>query len=71
MYKKFHNHAPKTGAGKWKPTTRLIAWATKSSKENKGDSIDHAALARDKQEVTLSFASGQLAMRNMRIVTPD
>lgn len=89
-------------------TSRLIAWAEKSSKENKGDTtkpkglpnldaidtkwvklnlsikgqtgelsigdfkttLDHAALARDKNSITLSFASGDIAIRNVKVNTP-
>lgn len=95
-------------AGASKVPTRVIAWATKSSKENKGDTIkpkglpdlpavndkwvkirlavkgDHAdlsigdfatkirhdALARDKNMVMITFAHGELAVRNFRMVTP-
>lgn len=87
--------------------SRVLAWATKSSKQNKGDAIkprglpnlpaiggkwtrvkltvkgeqaglqigdfktliDHAALGRDKNMVTLSFASGSLAVRKFRYVS--
>lgn len=85
--------------------SRIIAWATKSSKTNKGDTlkpeglpdlrqindqwikvrlavrgktadltigdfkteIEHAALARDKNMVTVSFAFGEFAARNFRM----
>lgn len=92
-----------------KPTqSRLIAWAEKSSKENKGTvmkpdglpnlesidgqwvklqlsikgdtgtlsigefetPLDHAALSRDKNSITLSFASGDIALRNVNFITP-
>lgn len=87
--------------------SRIIAWATQSSKENKGDTVkpdgfpnladinnkwvkvkldvkgnsgtlkigdfthtlEHASLARDKKEVTLSFATGDLSMRNFEMTT--
>ncbi len=95
--------------GPSKVPTRLIAWASTSSKENKGDSIrpqglpdlpainerwvkvklavrgdqgnltigdfqtqiQHAALAREKTSVTLTFAHGKLAVRNFRISPRD
>ena len=98
---------PEAPAGKSKVPTRLIAWATKSSKENKGDTIKpenmpdipavagkwvqvslavkgeqaklaignfqteitHAALSRDKNMVMLTFAHGELAVRNFRMKT--
>lgn len=85
-----------------KANSRILAWATKSSKENKGDSLKpkglpsladidgewtkvkltvngdladiqigdfkaqlkHAALLRDKNIITLSFASGSFAVRD-------
>ncbi|MFP6765113.1 MAG: hypothetical protein VB858_15905 [Planctomycetaceae bacterium] len=94
-------------AGPSKVPTRLIAWATKSSKQNKGDTIrpaglpdlpavngrwvkvmlsvkgqqatlnigdyqtkiDHAALGRDRNQVLLTFAYGQLEVRNFRLTT--
>jgi len=90
------------------PASRILAWAEKSSKENKGDSfkpdglpalttmdgkwvkvkltvkgeqanlsigdfkteIKHAALAREKNLVMLSFAEGEIAVRNFRVETP-
>ena len=93
---------PDAPAGTSKVPTRVIAWATKSSKQNKGDTlqpkgmpdlpainnqwlpvklavtgqraklqlgkfeteIDHPALARDKNMVMLTFAHGQLSVRN-------
>lgn len=93
---------PDAPAGTSKVPTRLIAWATKSSKQNKGDTIkpeglpdlsmvndewvkvnlgvkgkhavlaigdfqaeiSHAALARDKSMVMLTFAHGEIAVRN-------
>ena len=99
---------PANPNAKRKPTSRLIAWATKSSKTNKGDSfkpeglpgvndlndkwvtlhlkvkgeqadltigefktqLKHPALARKKSEVTISFAEGQLAVKNFRLQTP-
>ena len=95
---------PDAPAGKSKVPTRVIAWATKSSKQNKGDTIkpkgmpdlsavngkwvqvklevkgkravltigefqteiDHAALTRDKNMVLLTFAHGELSVRNYR-----
>lgn len=98
---------PDAPAGKSKVPTRMIAWATKSSKQNKGDSIkpkqmpdlpaingkwvrmqltvkgkratlnigdfhteiDHAALAREKNMVMLTFAHGELSVRNLRITS--
>lgn len=94
-------------AGPSKVPTRIIAWATQSSKDNKGDTIvpeglpdlpkindnwvkvrlhvkgnrgdltigdfntkiTHAALARDKNMVMLSFAHGALAVRNFRMTS--
>lgn len=93
---------PDAPAGTSKVPTRLIAWATKSSKQNKGDTIkpkglpdlsmvndewvtvkldvkgkhavlnigdfraeiSHAALAREKNTVMLTFAHGEIAVRN-------
>ncbi len=98
---------PDAPAGMSKVPTRVIAWATKSSKENKGDTIkpkrmpdlptvngkwvrvrlvvagkramltignfrteiDHAALARDKNMVMLTFAHGELSVRKFRMTT--
>lgn len=95
-------------SGPSKVPTRLIAWATKSSKQNKGDTIkpsempdlsllngqwvkvrleidgeqavlrigdflakiDHPALARDKSMVMITFAFGELAIRDFRLQTP-
>ena len=92
-------------AGQSKVPTRVIAWATKSSKQNKGDTIkppgmpdlarvngkwvpvqlavvgkralltigdfqteiDHAALAREKSMVMLTFAHGKLSVRDFRM----
>ena len=96
---------PDAPAGTSNVPTRVIAWATRSSKQNKGDTIKpkempdlpavngkwvpvklsvkgrqaalqigdfqteipHAALARDKNMVMLTFAHGQLAVRNFRM----
>ena len=96
---------PDAPAGASKVPTRLIAWDSKSSKQNKGDTIkpkgmpdlsminqkwvplkivvrgnhavltignfqseiDHAALARGKNMVMLTFAHGELAVRNFRM----
>ena len=96
---------PDAPAGMSKVPTRIIVWATKSSKQNKGDTIkpksmpdlpavnekwvpvkldvkgrqailtigdfqteiNHAALARDKNMVMLTFAHGELAVRNFRM----
>ena len=96
---------PDAPAGTSKVPTRMIAWATKSSKQNKGDTINpksmpdlpaingrwvqvqlevkrkravltigdfqteinHAALARDKNRVMLTFAHGDLAVRHFRM----
>lgn len=98
---------PDAPAGMSKVPTRLIAWATKSSKQNKGDTIkpksmpdlpavngkwvqvkldvkgnramltignfqtqiNHAALARDKNMVMLTFAHGDLSVRKFRITS--
>jgi hypothetical protein len=98
---------PDAPAGKSKVPTRIIAWATKSSKQNKGDTIkpehmpdlpavngswvpvqltvkgnrakltigdfqtelSHAALARDKNMVMLTFAHGELSVRNFRMTS--
>lgn len=98
---------PEAPAGTSKVPTRVIAWATKSSKQNKGDTIKpksmpdlpavngkwvrvrlevkgeqailtigdfqseitHAALARDKNMVMLTFAHGELAVRNFRMMS--
>lgn len=98
---------PNAPAGTSKVPTRVIAWATKSSKQNKGTTIrptglpdlptvngkwvsvrlkvrgtsgylaigdfqteiTHDALARDKTMVMLTFASGELAVRNLKIVS--
>ena len=95
-------------AGPSKVPTRLIGWATRSSKQNKGDTIkpkglpdlpevngkwvkvklvvkgnqavlrigdfetevEHASLARDKNMVMITFAYGELAVRNFRMATP-
>ncbi|WP_404309528.1 hypothetical protein [Neorhodopirellula lusitana] len=92
-------------AGKSRVPNRLIAWATKSSKQNKGDTIvpdgmpnlpavnnqwvklkldvdgdiaklrigdfeseiKHPALAREKTNVTITFAFGKMSVRNVRI----
>ncbi len=100
---------PDAPAGKSKVPTRLIAWTTKSSKQNKGDSIkpermpdlpavngkwvrmqltvkgkrasltigdfrteiNHAALARDKNMVLLTFAHGKLSVRKFRITSAN
>ena len=96
---------PDAPAGKSKVPTRIIAWATKSSKQNKGDTIkpehmpdlpavngrwvpvqltvtgnramlsigdfqseiSHAALERGKNMVMLTFAHGELSVRNFRV----
>jgi hypothetical protein len=96
---------PDAPAGASKVPTRLIAWASKSSKQNKGDTIkpkgmpdlsvinqkwvplkidvkgnhavltighfqaeiDHGALARGKNMVMLTFAYGELAVRNFQM----
>ena len=96
---------PDAPAGKSKVSTRIIAWATKSSKQNKGDTIkpehmpdlpavngrwvpvqltvtgnramlsiddfqskiSHAALERGKNMVMLTFAHGELSVRNFRM----
>ena len=96
---------PNAPAGKSKVPTRIIAWATKSSKQNKGDTIkpehmpdlpavngrwvpvqltvtgnramlsigdfqseiSHAALERGKNMVMLTFAHGELSVRNFRM----
>ena len=96
---------PDAPAGKSKVPTRIIAWASKSSKQNKGDTIkpehmpdlpavngkwvlvqltvkgkwakltiggfqtelNHAALGRDKNMVMLTFAHGELSVRNFRM----
>lgn len=95
--------------GKKYASSRIIAWATQSSKENKGETVqpdgfpniadinskwvkvkldvkgnsgtlsigdftykmEHDCLARDKKEVTLSFASGELSMRNFKMVSSE
>ena len=92
-------------AGKSRVPTRMIAWATKSSKQNKGDTIkpehmpdlpavnekwvpvqltvkgnramltigdfqteiNHTALEREKNMVMLTFAHGELSVRNFRM----
>ena len=102
------DETPDAPAGTSKVPTRVIAWATQSSKKNKGDTIKpkgmpdlpavnnkwvkvklivkgntgeltigdfhatiaHAALARDKNMAMLTFAHGELAVRNFRMVTP-
>ena len=99
---------PDAPAGKSKVPTRIIAWATKSSKQNKGDTIkpeqmpdlpavngrwvpvqltvtgkramlsigdfqseiSHAALERGKSMVMLTFAHGELSVRNFRMNYP-
>ena len=96
---------PDAPAGTSKVPTRIIAWATKSSKQNKGDTIkpksmpdlpavnkkwvpvklevkgkrailtigdfqteiNHAALVRDKNMVMLTFAHGDLSVRDFRM----
>ena len=96
---------PNAPAGKSKVPTRIISWATKSSKQNKGDTIkpehmpdlpavngrwvpvqltvtgnramlsigdfqskiSHAALGRGKNMVMLTFAHGELSVRNFRM----
>ena len=98
---------PDAPAGQSRVPTRLIAWATKSSKQNKGDTIkpkqmpdlpavneqwvrvrlkvegkhatlsigefqteiNHAAIARDKNMVMLTFAHGELSVRNFRMTS--
>ncbi len=93
---------PDAPAGTSKVPTRLIAWATKSSKQNKGDTIkpkgmpdlsvvndewvtvmldvkgkhavlaigdfqaaiSHVALAREKNMIMLTFAHGEIAVRD-------
>jgi hypothetical protein len=100
---------PEAPAGTSKVPTRVIAWATKSSKQNKGDTIkpegmpdlpavngswvpvklqvkgnravlsigdfqseiSHAALARDKTMVMLTFAHGELSVRNFKMNLAD
>ncbi|MDA7527577.1 hypothetical protein OAF42_02355 [Planctomicrobium sp.] len=100
---------PDAPAGSSKVPTRVIAWATKSSKQNKGDTIKpknmpdlpkvnrrwvrvqlkvkgnkatltigdfsteivHAAVARDKNMVMLTFAYGTLNVRNVLITSGD
>ena len=95
-------------AGPSKVPTRMIAWATKSSKQNKGDTIkptdmpelsrlnnqwvhvrleindskaelkindfvtnvDHPALLREKSMVMITFAHGELTVRDFRLQTP-
>lgn len=101
------DETPNAAAGKSKVPTRIIAWATQSSKQNKGDTIKpaglpdlpavnrkwvrvkldvkgthatltigdfqtklkHAALGRDKNMVTLTFAQGEIAVRNFRMTS--
>ncbi len=96
---------PDAPTGKSKVPTRIIAWATKSSKQNNGDTIkpehmpdlpavngrwvpvqltvtgnramlsiddfqskiSHAALERGKNMVMLTFAHGELSVRNFRM----
>lgn len=96
---------PDAPAGTSGVPTRVIAWATKSSKQNKGDTIkpqnmpdlpavngkwvpvkldvkgkravltigefqteiNHAALTRDKTMVMLTFAHGEVSVRNFRM----
>ncbi len=100
---------PSKESGLSKVPSRIICWASKSSKKNKGDAIKpkglkglptlnakwtkvklvvkagvadlkigefgttvkHAALAREKNIVTMSFASGELAMRAFRITAAN
>lgn len=100
------DETPDATAGKSKVPTRLIAWAEKSSKQNKGDTlkpdglpdlpavnnkwvkvrlavsgnqgslsignfstqIEHAALARPKNTVMVTFAHGELAVRDYRFI---
>lgn len=95
-------------AGKSKVPTRLIGWGTKSSKQNKGDTIkskglpdipavngkwvkvrltvkgskgeltiggfkttiDHQCLSRDKTMAMLTFAHGELSVRNFKLTSP-
>lgn len=101
------DETPDAPAGTSKVPTRIIAWATQSSKQNKGDAsqpdnmpdlpavngkwvkiklavkgdhadltigkfqtqIDHAALGRDKNMVMLTFAHGELSVRDFRMVS--
>jgi hypothetical protein len=100
--------ADKEKSSKW-ISNRIIAWSTKSSKENKGDSIrpkempdaksisgkwvkfkiavkdktanlsiadftttiEHAALARDKNMIMLSFADGDIALKNFKFTPAE
>ncbi|MEM1068260.1 MAG: hypothetical protein AAGI63_05150 [Planctomycetota bacterium] len=100
---------PEASAGQSKVPTRIIAWATKSSKQNKGDTIQparmpdlpaingswvrvqlavkgnratlsigdfqteirHASLAREKNMVMLTFAHGQLSVRNFQMTSTN
>jgi len=102
------DETPDAVAGPSKVPTRIIAWATKSSKQNKGDSIkpqgmpdlavvndqwvkvrlkidgsksrlkindfetdiDHPALLRDKSMAMITFAHGELTVRNFQMRTP-
>ncbi len=101
------DETPGAPAGTSKVPTRIIAWATQSSKQNKGETIkpeklpdlpaingkwvkmklevkgnratlsigefqtelEHAALARDKNRVMLTFAHGAIAVRNFRMTS--
>ncbi|WP_372717475.1 hypothetical protein [Novipirellula sp.] len=101
------DETPGAPAGTSKVPTRIIAWATQSSKQNKGETIkpetlpdlpaingkwvkmklevkgnratlsigdfqtelEHAALARDKNMVMLTFAHGEIAVRNFRMTS--
>jgi predicted esterase len=101
------DETPDATAGPSKVPTRLIGWATKSSKQNKGDTIkpdglpdlpavdgkwvkvklavagnqgeltigdfktkiEHSSLAREKNMVMLTFAHGELAVRDFRFST--
>ena len=102
------DETPQATAGPSKVPTRMIAWATKSSKQNKGDTIkptdmpelsrlnnqwvhvrleindskaelkindfvtnvDHPALLREKSMVMITFAHGELTVRDFRLQTP-
>lgn len=102
------DETPQAAAGPSKVPTRMIAWATKSSKQNKGDTmkpadmpelsglnndwvqvrleindsqarlkindfetkVEHPALLRDKSMVMITFAHGELTVRDFRLQTP-
>lgn len=101
------DETPEAPAGTSKVPTRIIAWASTSSKENQGETINpegmadlpaingewvrmkldvkgkrgmltigafqtelkHAALGRDKNMVMLTFAHGEIAVRNFRMTS--